>query len=99
MNRAERRDTMAANLNHLRVAYEITMSFADSVKFAKTNMGARCWAGNLSAIEAGIIDGADWRRAGKGADEFDKAQVEALVADLRTRGGYSSAKINWRATR
>lgn len=87
------------NRNHLRVAFEIVLSFDDAIRFAKTNMGARCWGGNLNAIEGGIIDGADWRRAGKSADEFDKAQVEALADDLRTRGGFTSAKLNWRATR
>ncbi len=85
--------------NILRTAFEITLSPSDALRFSRTNMGARCWRGNISAVEAGIIDGDDWRRAGKSADEYDKAQVEALVADLRTRGGFTSAAINWRASR
>ena len=68
--------------NILRTAYEICLSFDDSLRFAKTNMGARCWRGNISAVEAGIIDSDDWTRAGKTADAYDKAQVEALAADL-----------------
>ena len=83
--------------NHLRISYEICLSFDDSIRFAQTKMGALCWRGNISAVEAGIIDGDDWRRAGKSADEFEKAQVEELAAYLRTRGGFTSAHLNWRA--